>query len=173
MAVRGLSSIGRAPALQAGGRGFDSPRLHILPGRHRYGCPGCETRDLSVAVLDAVPSIDARCRPWTTVGVDWNPSGEYGGTATRRLEAEFSRPYATCVLLVATKPRVEFHGRRSRGRVASALTVRGCAGGEGRLSDTNLHCRRATGGTGVSHTDRARLRGDFGIACHQTNSVAS
>ena len=33
MAVRGLSSIGRAPALQAGGQGFDSPRLHILPGR--------------------------------------------------------------------------------------------------------------------------------------------
>jgi hypothetical protein len=25
---RGLSSIGRAPALQAGGQGFDSPRLH-------------------------------------------------------------------------------------------------------------------------------------------------
>ena len=26
---RGLSSIGRAPALQAGGRGFDSRRLHV------------------------------------------------------------------------------------------------------------------------------------------------
>jgi hypothetical protein len=26
--MRGLSSIGRAPALQAGGQGFDSPRLH-------------------------------------------------------------------------------------------------------------------------------------------------
>ena len=29
-AFRGRSSIGRAPALQAGGRGFDSHRLHHL-----------------------------------------------------------------------------------------------------------------------------------------------
>ena len=28
--VRGLSSIGRAPALQAGGQEFDSPRLHVF-----------------------------------------------------------------------------------------------------------------------------------------------
>jgi hypothetical protein len=28
LVTRGLSSIGRAPALQAGGQEFDSPRLH-------------------------------------------------------------------------------------------------------------------------------------------------
>ena len=33
--IRGLSSVGRAPALQAGGQGFEPPSLHgtLPPGR--------------------------------------------------------------------------------------------------------------------------------------------
>jgi hypothetical protein len=34
--LRGLSSIGRAPALQAGGQEFDSPRLHPFRSWYRF-----------------------------------------------------------------------------------------------------------------------------------------
>ena len=41
---RGFSSAGRAPALQAGGQGFDSLNLHQTQRRHRIriGCGGNE-----------------------------------------------------------------------------------------------------------------------------------
>ena len=65
MTVGACSSVGRAPALQAGGQEFDSPQVHygpeenvivkIISSRHfamRNGCPACFAKQAGFMLFD-------------------------------------------------------------------------------------------------------------------------
>ena len=46
--IRGCSSVGRAPALQAGGQGFDSPHLHVNSEESKRADARCERNEILV-----------------------------------------------------------------------------------------------------------------------------